>query len=64
MSLDFAEFVLIVLLLQRPYNTLIKGYNVGPFSGQFFHIFEIRLFCFVVTMSDQVHNVEAIHGIC
>ena len=30
----------------------------------FFPIFEIKLFCFVVAMSDLVHNVDAIHGLC
>ena len=27
-------------------------------------IFFIKLFCFVVAMSDLVHDVEAIHGLC
>ena len=26
----------------------------------FFHIFEIKFFCFVVAICDLVHNVEAI----
>ena len=29
----------------------------------FFRIFEIIIFCFVVAMSDLVHDVEAIHGL-
>ena len=29
-----------------------------------FCIFEIKLFCFVVAMSDLVHNVEAINSLC
>ena len=33
------------------------------FSGQIFLIFEIDLFCFVVAISDLVHNVEVVHGI-
>ena len=36
-----------------------KGDNVGWFSGQFFRIFEIIIFCFVAIF-DLVHNVEAI----
>ena len=27
-------------------------------------IFEIKLFCFLVAMSDLVHYVESIYGIC
>ena len=35
------------------------------FSAQFFRIFEIYFFfCFFVAMSDLVHDVEAIHGLC
>ena len=30
------------------------------FSGQFFRIFEIFIFCFVVAICDLVHAVEAI----
>ena len=30
----------------------------------FFCIFEIKLFCFIVAMSDLVYNVETIHGLC
>ena len=30
------------------------------FSGQFFRIFEIIIFCFVVAICDLVHNVETI----
>ena len=30
------------------------------FSGQFFRIFEIIIFCFVVDICDLVHDVEAI----
>ena len=30
----------------------------------FHDIFLIRLFCFVVAMSDLVQNVEDIHGLC
>ena len=30
------------------------------FSGQIFLIFEIIIFCFVVTICDLVHDVEAI----
>ena len=34
------------------------------FSGQFFRIFEIIIFCFVVALYDLVHDVEAIHDLC
>ena len=27
-------------------------------------LFENKLFCFVFAMSDLMHNVEAIHGLC
>ena len=30
----------------------------------FFCIFEIIILCFVVTMSDLVHYVEAVYGLC
>ena len=30
----------------------------------FFQIFEIKLFGIVADMSDLVHDVEAIHGLC
>ena len=30
----------------------------------FFRIFEIIFFCFVVAIFDLVHDVEAIHGLC
>ena len=39
---------------------IIKGCNLGCFSGQFFHIFEIHLVCFVVALFDLVPGVESI----
>ena len=30
----------------------------------FFRVFEIIFVCFVVPISDLVHNVEVIHGLC
>ena len=42
----------------------LKGTTYAYFIGQFFRIFEIKLFCFVVAMSDVVDNVEAMHGQC
>ena len=36
------------------------GCNVGCFSGHFFRIFEINIFCFVVAICDLVHDVETI----
>ena len=37
-----------------------RGAILDDFSGQFFHIFEIISFCFVVAKCDQVHDVETI----
>ena len=34
--------------------------TISGFSGQFFHIFEIKYFCFVVAIFHLMHNVEAI----
>ena len=34
------------------------------FSGQFFRIFKIKPFCFVVAIFDLVHDVETLHGLC
>ena len=45
-------------------NSIKNMYNIGRFSGQIFHIFKIKLCCFVVSMSDQVHGVEVIHSLC
>ena len=42
----------------------LQGAQYDGFSGQFFHIFEIKLFYFVLGMSDLVHDVETIHGLC
>ena len=46
-------------------HALLPNQGVQPtqngFSGQFFRIFEIKLFCFVVAVRDLVHGVEAIH---
>ena len=41
----------------------LTGCNVDDFSGQFFRIIEIIIFCFVVAMCDLVHAVEAIYGL-
>ena len=43
------------------------NYNQGVcylciFCGQFFHIFEIIRFCFVVAICDLVHDVETTHA--
>ena len=35
-------------------------YDFSMFSGQFFRIFEIIVFCFVVAICDLVHDVETI----
>ena len=49
-------------LCESSYN--VSGTMLAGFNGQLFHIFGIKLVCFVVAMSDVVHNVEAIHGLC
>ena len=38
-----------------------RGATSDDFSGQFFPIFEIILFCFVVAICDLVHAVEAMY---
>ena len=30
----------------------------------FFRIFEIKCFCFVYVITDQVYDLEAMHGLC
>ena len=37
---------------------IAHGATSDDFSGQFFRIFEINCFCFVVAICDLVHNVE------
>ena len=39
------------------YNYLDKGYDVGGFN-----VFRFEFVCFVVSMSDLLHDVDAIHG--
>ena len=41
-----------------------RGTMSAGFNGQYFRIFEIKLLCFVVAISDLVQDVEAIHGLC
>ena len=40
-----------------------RGTTYASFCCQFFRIFEIKLLCFVVAMSDLVHDVKAMHGL-
>ena len=42
-------------------STIARGTTYDGFSGQFFQIFEIIIFCFVVAMFDLVHNVLISH---
>ena len=35
-----------------------QGATLDDFSGQFFPIFEIIIFCFVVAICDLVHDVK------
>ena len=37
-----------------------RGATKDDVSGQFFRIFEVIIFCFVVAICDLVHNVETI----
>ena len=37
-----------------------RGTTKDGFSGHFFHIFQIILFCFVIDLCGLVHDVEAI----
>ena len=43
-----------------PHCPYARGETQDDFSGQFFRIFEIIIFCFVVTICDLVHNVTTI----
>ena len=40
--------------------TKTRGATYNDFSGQFFRIFEIIIFCFVVAICELVHDVENI----
>ena len=41
--------------------SVVKGYSVRrDFTGQFFRIFEIIMFCFVTAILKLVHDLEAI----
>ena len=43
----------------------IKEYNVEVFFLlSIFSYFEIKLFCFVVALSNLVQNVETMHDLC
>ena len=43
--------------------TYTRGATKDDFCGQFFRIFEIIIFCFVVAICDLVHTVEAMYGL-
>ena len=40
-----------------------RGATKNNFSGQFFRIFEIIIFCFVVSICDLMHDVETMFHI-
>ena len=42
------------------YPSSSRGATYDDFSGHFFRIFEIIMFCFVVAICDLVHDVETI----
>ena len=41
-------------------ESLARGATLDDFSGQFFRVFEIIIFRFVVAICDLVHDVETI----
>ena len=45
------------------FRVLAWGAKWDDFSGQFFRIFEIIIFCFVVAICDLVHSVEAMYDL-
>ena len=46
--------------VNRVHQQLYIVCQLSNFSGQFFGIFEIIIFCFVVAICDLVHDVETI----
>ena len=40
-----------------------RGATYDDFSGQFFRIFQIIIFCFVVAVCDLVHDVKAMYDL-
>ena len=46
-----------------PQRRLLLYTGCNGFSGQFFRIFQIIIFCFVADICDLVHDVEAIRGL-
>ena len=42
------------------HTVLSQGATKDDFSGQFFRIFYIIIFCFVVAICDLLHDVETI----
>ena len=46
------------------FSEIAKGTKYAGFSGHSFRMFEIKLFCFVVAISDLEHDAEAIQGLC
>ena len=53
-------------VIRKPVSCFLRMLNKArvatydDFSGQFFRIFEIIIFCFVVVICDLVHDVETI----
>ena len=43
--------------------TNTRGATQDDFCGQFFRIFEIIIFCFVVALCDLVHTVVAMYSL-
>ena len=41
----------------------LRGATEDDYSGQFFRIFEIIIFCFVIAICDLLHAVEATYGL-
>ena len=49
-----------MIRMEMSFWLISRGATLDDFSGQFFRIFEIIIFCFVVAICDLVHDVETI----
>ena len=53
----------ILWFLHQKFQTSTPGGKSDDFSGQFFRIFEILIFCFVVAICDLINAVETMYGL-
>ena len=56
---EHVDYVCFIMCQPKCFRTT-RGTITDGFSGQFFPIFEMKRFCFVVAISDPVYDVEAI----